>query len=237
MQTGEFQYRHHTFMKTIKFIIANFIGTVIAFLLIFISAGRIDYWQGWTYISICLLTTMTSLLFMRIDKDLINERSKPGEGVKKWDKPILAVTFLAFIFMSMIAGLDSGRFHWSPVFHSYFYIIGIVLTILGQILFFVAQKQNRFFSSMVRIQTDRGHAVCDTGLYSLVRHPAYLSQVISNIGFPLLFGSLWSIIPSLIAVALLTLRTYLEDNTLKNELEGYIDYANKVRFRFIPGIW
>lgn len=224
-------------MKTIKFILTNFIGTFIAFLIIFISAGRINYWQGWIYISICLLTTLASLLFMRLDKDLINERSKPGEGVKKWDKLILAVAFLFFIFMTLIAGLDSGRFHWSPVFHSYFYIIGIVLTIMGQILFFVAQKQNRFFSSVVRIQTDRGHAVCDTGLYSLIRHPAYFSQVISNIGFPLLFGSLWCIIPSLIAIALFTLRTYLEDNTLKKELVGYIEYSNKVRFRFIPGIW
>ena len=73
--------------------------------------------------------------------------------------------------------------------------------------------------------------------YSLVRHPACLSQVISNIGFPLLFGSLWSIIPSLIAIALLTLRTYLEDITLKNELEGYIEYSNRIRYKLIPGVW
>jgi protein-S-isoprenylcysteine O-methyltransferase Ste14 len=224
-------------MKKIQFILKSFIGTVIAFLIIFISAGRIGYWQGWIYISICLLTTLASLLFMQIDDELINERSKPGEGTKKWDKLILAILFLAFIFMCMIAGLDSGRFHWSPVFHSFCYIIGILLTILGQILFFVAQKQNKFFSSVVRIQTDRGHTICDTGLYSLVRHPAYLSQIISNIGFPLLFGSLWSIIPSLIAIALLILRTYLEDITLKNELEGYIEYSNKIRYKFIPGIW
>lgn len=224
-------------MKKIQFIFKSFIGTVIAFLIIFISAGRIGYWQGWIYISICFLTTLGSILFMQIDDELITERSKPGEGSKKWDRLLLAILFLAFIFMSMIAGLDSGRFHWSPVFHSYWYIIGILLTIFGQILFFVAQKQNKFFSSVVRIQTDRGHTICDTGLYSLVRHPAYLSQVISNIGFPLLFGSLWSIIPSFIATALLILRTYLEDITLKNELEGYIEYSNKIRYKFIPGIW
>ena len=105
-------------MKKIQFILKSFIGTVIAFLIIFISAGRFGYWQGWIYISISFLTTLTSLLFMQIDAELINERSKPGEGVKKWDKLILAISFLAFIFMSAIAGLDSGRFHWSPVFHS-----------------------------------------------------------------------------------------------------------------------
>ena len=224
-------------MKKIKFILSNFIGTVIAFLIIFLSAGRIGYWQGWIYISICLMTTLASLLFMQIDAELINERSKPGEGSKRWDKLILVISFFAFIIMSVIAGFDSGRFHWSPSFQVYWYIIGIVLTFFGQILFFVAQKQNKFFSSVVRIQTDRGHTVCDTGLYSMVRHPAYLSQVISTIGFPLLFGSLWSIIPSFIAISLLILRTYLEDSTLKKELEGYIEYSNKIRYKLIPGVW
>jgi protein-S-isoprenylcysteine O-methyltransferase Ste14 len=224
-------------MKTIQFIIKNFIGTFLAFLFIFISAGHIKYWQGWIYISISLLTTITSLLFMQIDTELINERSKPGEGTKKWDKLILAISFLAFILMSITAGLDSGRFQWSPPFHSYIYIIGIILTIIGQILFFIAQKQNKFFSSVVRIQSDRGHVVCDTGLYRIVRHPAYLGLIISTIGFPLLFGSLWSIIPSFIAIVLHLIRIYLEDITLINELKGYTEYAKKTRFKLIPGVW
>jgi protein-S-isoprenylcysteine O-methyltransferase Ste14 len=224
-------------MKTIKFILKNFIGTIIAFFVIFISSGNLGYWQGWTYISICLLTTLLSLIFLPIDPDLTNERSKPGKGYKKWDKLILAISFFALLFMYVIAGLDSGRFHWSPSFKPDLYLIGIVLTITGQMLFFIAQKQNKYFSSVVRIQTERGHSVCDTGLYHFVRHPAYFGNIISALGFPLQIGSLWSIIPSFLAITLLVLRTYLEDVTLKKELNGYLEYSGKTRFRLVPGVW
>ena len=116
-------------------------------------------------------------------------------------------------------------------------MVVIVLTIIGQLFFLIAQKQNIFFSSTVRIQTDRGHTVCETGLYKVVRHPAYLGSVIQAIGFPLLFGSLWSIIPVSISIILLLTRTYLEDKTLKNELKGYIEYTLKTRYRLIPYLW
>jgi protein-S-isoprenylcysteine O-methyltransferase Ste14 len=115
--------------------------------------------------------------------------------------------------------------------------MGIVLTITGQLLFLIAQKQNKFFSSTLRIQTDRGHAVCDTGLYNFVRHPAYLGSFIQAIGFPLFFGSLWSIIPIGISIILLITRTYLEDKTLKQELNGYSDYVQKTNYKLIPYVW
>jgi protein-S-isoprenylcysteine O-methyltransferase Ste14 len=150
---------------------------------------------------------------------------------------ILGLTFLATISMYAVAGLDSGRFHWSPQFHSGLYLAGIILTIAGQLLFLIAQKQNKFFSSTVRIQTDRGHKVCDTGLYKFVRHPAYMGSVIQTIGFPLLFGSLWSIIPVIILIIFLLVRTQLEDKTLKLELNGYSEYTNRTRYKLIPFIW
>jgi protein-S-isoprenylcysteine O-methyltransferase Ste14 len=108
---------------------------------------------------------------------------------------------------------------------------------VGQLLFLIAQKQNRFFSSTVRIQTEREHTVCNTGLYKIVRHPAYLGSIIQALGFPLIFGSLWSIIPAFASIVLLVTRTWLEDKTLLNELNGYTDYAKKTKYRIIPGIW
>jgi protein-S-isoprenylcysteine O-methyltransferase Ste14 len=114
---------------------------------------------------------------------------------------------------------------------------GIILTGTGQLLFLVAQKQNRFFSSTVRIQTDRGHTVCETGLYKIVRHPAYMGSLIQSIGFPMIFGSLWSIIPVCILIVLFIVRTNLEDKTLKDELKGYIEYSDKTRYRIIPYVW
>jgi len=139
--------------------------------------------------------------------------------------------------MFVVAGLDSGRYHWSPDFHWSLYFAGGLATAIGQLLFLVAQKQNKFFSSTVRIQTDRNHSLCDTGLYKVVRHPAYLGSLIQTLGFPLLFGSLWSIIPVSISVVLLIIRTHLEDQTLINELTGYLEYTSKTRSRLIPNIW
>ena len=139
--------------------------------------------------------------------------------------------------MYMIAGFDSGRYHWSPEFHWSLYLLGIILTIAGQLIFLIAQKQNKFFSSTVRIQTNREQSVCDTGLYKIVRHPAYLGTIIQSIGFPLLFGSVWSIIPISIMIILFVTRTTLEDKTLKNELKGYLQYSLKTRYKIIPYVW
>ncbi|MEI8204152.1 MAG: isoprenylcysteine carboxylmethyltransferase family protein, partial [Bacteroidota bacterium] len=177
-------------MKT-SYILKHFIGTFIFFSVLFISAGRMAYWQGLTYVIIGIVMSALNYTVLRIDSELLRERSKPGEGAKKWDKIILGLSFLLTILMYIIAGLDSGRYHCSPNFHWSLYLGGILLTIGGQLLFLIAQKQNKFFSSTVRIQTERGHTVCETGLYKVVRHPAYLGNIIQLLGFPLLFGSLW----------------------------------------------
>lgn len=214
-----------------------FSGTLIFFIVIFISAGRIAYWQGLVYVAIGLIMLLLNLTVLSIDHQLLKERSKPGEGAKKWDKTILGLSFLASISMYIIAGLDSGRYHWSGEFHWSIYLLGIILTIAGQLLFLIAQKQNRFFSSTVRIQTDREHVVCETGLYRVVRHPAYLGSIIQSAGFPLLFGSIWSIIPVFVLIVLFITRTWLEDKTLKNELKGYPEYTKKTRYRIVPYVW
>lgn len=223
-------------MKT-NYLIKHFLGTFLFFAIIFVSAGRIAYWQGLVYVSIGFLMLILNYTLLQIDSELLKERSKPGEDTKKWDKTILGLSFLVTISMYIIAGLDSGRYHWSPDFHWSIYLLGAILTASGQILFLIAQKQNRFFSSTVRIQTDREHIVCETGLYKIVRHPAYLGSIVQSLGFPLLFGSLWSIIPISISIILIIIRTNLEDRTLKNELKGYPEYSKKTCYKIIPYIW
>jgi protein-S-isoprenylcysteine O-methyltransferase Ste14 len=220
-----------------NYIIKHVIGTLFFFSIIFISAGKIDYWQGLTYVSIGLIMGILNYTVLRIDPELLKERSKLGEGTKKWDKAILGLSLLVTIAMYITAGLDSGRYHWSPDFHWSLYGAGIILTMCGQLLFLIAQKQNKFFSSTVRIQTNRGHVVCETGLYKIVRHPAYLGSIIQSLGFPLLFGSLWSILPISLSVILLITRTNMEDKTLKDELRGYLEYSNKTRYRLVPYVW
>lgn len=223
-------------MKT-SLLVKQLFGTFLFSASIFICAGRFFYWQGLVYVSIGIIMLLLNYTVFKLDNDLISERSKPGNDVKKWDKTILGLSFLVTIGIYVVAGFDSGRFHWSPDFHWSVYGIGITLTIIGQLLFLIAQKQNKFFSSMVRIQTDRGHKVCDTGLYKVVRHPGYLGLFIQTIGFPLLFGSLWSTIPVSVSIILQVTRTYLEDTTLKAELKGYTEYVGKTRYRLIPFIW
>ncbi|HBN06852.1 MAG TPA: isoprenylcysteine carboxyl methyltransferase [Bacteroidales bacterium] len=218
-------------------IIKNLLGTLFFFAIIFVSAGRLDYWQGWIYAAIGLIMLLLNFTTLRISPELMEERNKPGENTKKWDKLILGISFLMTIIMYILAGLDSGRYHLSIDFHWSLYIIGILLTTLGQLLFLIAQKQNKFFSSTVRIQKERSHTVCQDGLYKFVRHPAYLGNIIQLIGFPLLFGSLWVIIPISISIIITIIRTYLEDKTLKDELNGYIEYSEKTRFKLFPYIW
>lgn len=223
-------------MKT-SYLIKLFVGTFLFFSILFISAGRIDYWQGLIYVLIGLIMYVLQYTVLRIDAELLAERSKPGEGTKKWDKAILGLSFLSTISMYITAGLDSGRYHCSPEFHWSLYLLGIFLTISGQLLFLIAQKQNKFFASTVRIQTNREHRVCETGLYKIVRHPAYLGSIIQALGFPLLFGSLWSILPICLLIILIITRTILEDKTLQNELKGYPEYSDKTRYKIIPYVW
>jgi protein-S-isoprenylcysteine O-methyltransferase Ste14 len=220
-----------------SYILKHFAGTFIFFIILFLSAGRIDYWQGVIYVIIGLIMGTLNYTVLKPDSELLTERTKPGEGSKKWDKILLGLSFLLTITMFIIAGLDSGRYHWSPDFHWSLSLTGIILTASGQLLFLLAQKQNKFFSSTVRIQTDRDHTVCDTGLYRIVRHPAYSGSIIQSAGFPLLFGSLWSIFPVSMLIVLHIIRTYLEDKTLKKELSGYPEYSSKTRYKILPCIW
>ncbi|HQK37386.1 MAG TPA: isoprenylcysteine carboxylmethyltransferase family protein [Bacteroidales bacterium] len=220
-----------------NYIIKHLAGSIFFIAVLFICAGRLDYWQGLVYVAIGFIMSVLHYTLLKPDKELLEERSKPGENTKKWDTIILGLSFVFTISMYVVAGLDSGRYHLSPDFSVSLYFAGFFLTVAGQLLFLTAQKQNKFFSSTVRIQKERNHAVCDTGLYKLVRHPAYLGSIIQATGFPLLLGSVWSILPASALVILFVARTILEDKTLQNELEGYRQYSARVRYRLIPFVW
>lgn len=217
----------------IKGLITNFIFSGILFL----CAGRVDYIQGWIFLFANILATIMNFLAIPTNSDLIHERSKIGEGVKSWDKLLLGLSAITYLIIIVIAGLDSGRFFWTKNFNWVVAVSGGMILICGQILFLTARKQNRFFSSMVRIQKDRGHMVCDTGLYKIIRHPGYLGMILSLTGIPFITTSKWSSIPVCLAIVLLLIRTHLEDQTLKLELDGYEEYSKKTNYRMIPYIW
>jgi protein-S-isoprenylcysteine O-methyltransferase Ste14 len=191
---------------------------------------------GWVYFSTTMITTVMTFLVTQNDHDLLKERSNAGQGAS-WDKLLSGLSALVFITAVVLSGLDSGRFEWSPKVNWYINIFGAVITISGHSIFLIAQKQNKYFSAVYRIQADRGHIVCDTGIYKIVRHPGYLGMTISIIGFPILTGSLWSVVPILFAVILLFIRISVEDKALTKELNGYLEYAERTRYKLIPYIW
>jgi protein-S-isoprenylcysteine O-methyltransferase Ste14 len=224
-------------MEKIKLLIKGFASNLIFSAILFICAGRINYTQGWIFLSANILSTLMNYFTIHKNSELINERSKPGEGIKSWDKSLLGLSALIFVIIIVLAGLDSGRFQRTLNFNWNLSISGVMLMVIGQILFLIARSQNNFFSSVARVQKDRGHVVCDTGLYEIVRHPGYLGMIISLMGIPLITTSIWSIIPTLIAIILLLIRTSLEDKMLISELEGYAEYTRETRYKLIPRIW
>jgi len=224
-------------MKQFQYFIKSFTGILFFIIILFVSAGRLDYYHGWVYTAISLLGLFLSFVITADDKELLEERSHIFKDAKEWDKRILKLSVLTTIIAYAVAGLDSGRYQWSPQFHWSIVLMGVVLMFLGQLLFLIAKKTNAFFSSVMRIQHDRGHTVCESGVYHYVRHPGYAGMILSWAGFPLLIGSLWSIIPIVTAIILLLIRKHLEDRTLIAELPGYSEYRQKTRFKLIPGIW
>jgi len=224
-------------MEKVELLIKGFVTNLVFSAILFISAGRVDYTQGWIFLSINIFSTLMNYFTIHKNSELITERSRPGEGIKSWDKLLLGLSALIYVIIIVLAGLDSGRFLWTLNFNWIVSISGVILTLIGQVLFLTARSQNTFFSSVVRIQKDRGHVVCETGLYKFVRHPGYLGMIVSLMGLPLITTSIWSIIPTLIAIIILFVRTSLEDKTLINELDGYIGYTKKTRNKLIPLVW
>lgn len=224
--------------KKFAMLILGSIGGIVLFgLFVFLLAGRFDYIQGWILLGICFSILLVTSISFRNRKDLIKERRNPGPGVKKWDNLIIGLYQVLLYAMIIIAILDSGRFRWSPTFPMGIYILsGLILTLFSAFALW-AMQVNNFFSSKIRIQKERYHQVVSTGPYRFVRHPGYAGVILIILTFALIMGSLWALIPAGLIGILFVIRTVLEDRVLKKELSGYTEYARKVRYRLIPGIW
>jgi protein-S-isoprenylcysteine O-methyltransferase Ste14 len=207
---------------------------IIITILLFVSAGSLKWIWAWVYLGIGILILAANGLVL--DPELIVERGKKKEGVKKFDKIITTINIIPVVATIVLSGLEY-RFGWSGKLPLCYYITGIVLMILGNVLFTWAMVANKYFSTSVRIQVDRDHKVEEGGPYKYIRHPGYTGYILFNFATPLILGSLWALISAGVTFILFIIRTILEDNTLKNELEGYKEYARRVRYRLIPGIF
>jgi len=204
---------------------------------IFLSSGRLDYWQGWLFLSMILTSAVMSVWLLKDNVGLITERLHPGKGMKWWDKGYyLLSTPLSFAAV-VVAAADAGRFHWSSHPKPAVYALFLAVFLLGQGLFLWAKKVNPFFSSVARIQSDRGQSVCREGPYRLCRHPGYLGGLLFGLSTPIVLGSYWALIPQALAAFLLVGRTVLEDRMLTKDLLWYAEYREAVRSKLLPGIW
>lgn len=205
---------------------------------LFGSAGRLNWWNAWLFLGIHVIGIIgTGSLLIRKSPDLIAERASISKEAKRWDK-LLAPAMAMFgpIGIWITAGLDA-RNHWSDRIPGAGEVAGVALMVAGYALVSWAMFSNRFFSGLVRIQKERGHKVVVGGPYRYLRHPGYLGMIAFTLATPLILNSMWAFVPAVLATAIAMVRTALEDRTLRVELEGYADYAQRVRNKLVPGIW
>ena len=209
-------------------------------LVLLVCGGDFGWWQAWLY---------SLLIFaVGIGGRILAELRHPGlladrqsieniKSAKAWDKVLAPLMALSLAFpMVIVAGLDH-RYGWSPASPLWLIVIGFILITLGYAFATWALIENRFFFSVVCIQVDRGHVVCDSGPYRIVRHPGYAGNIPPLLGIVLALSSVWTLIPAAVALIIMVIRTALEDQALQEELPGYREYTRRVRYRLIPGVY
>jgi len=222
----------------------QWIRLAVAYLLIplvlLLCGGDLGWWQAWLYSLLILTAGIGGRVWAeQRHPGLVAERQSMDnfKNAKAWDKvlaPLMAVS-IGFPVV-IVAGLDH-RYHWSPDLSPRLIVTGFILTSLGYAFSAWALAENRFFFSVVRIGTDRGHTVCDSGPYRFVRHPGYAGSMLALFGISLALESVWTLIPAVAASLITVIRTALEDQTLQDELPGYRDYTRCVPYRLIPGLY
>jgi len=206
---------------------------IVAGVALFASAGTIVLPGFWLYLAIFAAVLVASFLWL--DPDLLRERMRPGG---KRPPLSLRLFMLVMVLHWVVAGLDRGRFHWSDSVPPWLQAVGLIVFAGGYALCFWAMAVNRFFSSVIRIQTDRGQYVVTTGPYAFVRHPGYTAGILIILASGIALGS-WLATALLVITSLpfLLYRAVTENRVLLAELPRYRDYAEHVRWRLLPGIW
>jgi len=209
-------------------------------LILLVSGLDAGWWQAWVYSLLVLAAGIGGRIWAeRRHPGLLAERVnfEKSPNIKPWDKVLAPLMAMSVAFpLVIVAGLDH-HFGWSPVFPTWLTLLGLFLIAVGYFFASWALVENRFFSGVVRIQAERGHVVCDSGPYRIVRHPGYAGNILALPGIVLALGSTWTLIPAAVALIIAVVRTSLEDRTLQEELPGYREYAQKVRYRLFPGIY
>jgi protein-S-isoprenylcysteine O-methyltransferase Ste14 len=206
---------------------------------LFAAAGTLAWPEAWIFLGTLLIGTLAiTRRLMTHDPALLAQRLLPlaQRDQPRWDRILLGATFVGVLAWLVVIGLDAVRFAWSSV-PVPIKIAGGIGELLAWTIFYATFRANTFLAPVVRIQRERGHQLISTGPYAIVRHPLYAGAILFFVATPLLLGSYWGLVLSLLLAGLVALRARLEEAALEQGLEGYRDYAASVRYRVIPGIW
>jgi protein-S-isoprenylcysteine O-methyltransferase Ste14 len=205
--------------------------------LLFVSAGTLRWSAGWWYIGLYLLMlAAASFIMIPHRREVIEERSKGVRGGKRWDYWLTQLMIIPSLGTLVVSGLVQ-RWNWTPPLPTWLRLTGGLLFLVGYAIVLWAMYTNKYFSQVVRIQSERGHMAVTDGPYRFVRHPGYLGMTISLLGAVFLLDSLYGLACFALYLVLIGLRTTLEDRTLLAELPGYPAYASRTKFRLVPGLW
>jgi protein-S-isoprenylcysteine O-methyltransferase Ste14 len=221
----------------VRFAVRELMGVVLMAVALFWPAGRLDWWAAWAVILLTLAwSTATAIVILRTNPELLADRLGPRKGAKRWDVAIMSVIGVTTLLRLIVAGFDQ-RLGWTGGIPVAGQVAALIVAALGYALVVWATASNAYFAQVVRIQSERAHAVASGGPYRTVRHPGYLGTVLCELAVPILLASWWALLIGALNAALFIVRTALEDRTLQAELTGYADYARCVRYRLLPGIW
>jgi protein-S-isoprenylcysteine O-methyltransferase Ste14 len=217
-------------------LIQIFVSIVVMGVVLFLSAGRLNWPAAWIFLGSYALVILTlGVWVMRKHPDVVNERGKL-QNMKSWDKKLMTIYTVMLFVVFAVAGLDAGRFGWS-VMPIAVQVAGYIALLFAMAVTYWAMAVNPFLSTIVRIQDDRGQYAVTSGPYRYVRHPMYAMILLMYPGIALLLGSWWALIPAAVIAIVFVIRTALEDQTLQAELPGYAEYAQRTRYRLVPGVW
>ena len=204
-------------------------------IIMFLPAGYIRWANGWLMIVVFVALTIPSMVYIwRVNPEIFAARRRIQPGTKGWDRVLLMVLLPTMLAIYPVAALDDGRFHWSRV-PLWLVVVGYVLLTISWCLFMWVESVNKFAEPGVRVHAEQ--RVIDTGPYAIVRHPMYMGVPSFSVGTALALGSYWALVPAALLLPILVGRTAMEDRTLREELAGYKQYASRVRYRLLPGVW
>lgn len=206
---------------------------------LFVLARQLAWTLGWLYVGLVAAHGIVACVCVLLWNPVLFGRRMHyfGKGTKTWDIVWCVVSLPIMVAVYVVAVRDLGEGDRDPGPPGLIWLIGAAIFVFGWMLFTWSAVANPFFERTVRIQTDHGHCVVDRGPYAYIRHPAYVGFSAVLLSTPLLLASAWTFLPALIAVLAIVIRTVLEDRTLQAELAGYAEYATRIRFRLIPGVW